>query len=151
MADEPEVGVSIVSPEFVEMANKLAARYADIPPVDGGDPLPDLLRLIAAHPSALGVAPDLSSLGKPGKGGEGMIEYFARIANLCAPGWTINEWKVVIGVILRKKHGGSYVRIKKLPRESKILSAKGLTVKQIQQDLGVSRTYAYKLFRAQKK
>lgn len=145
--------------EFCDASKQFAREYAGLKLPENDDPLDDFLRIMRAALSVrkeTGAPLDESQLlelskrprKKPSDSNfEGMLGHFSKVLHAITPIVTVEQWKILLFNLFSAKYGGTKVRIKKRPADQKKAATKGLTIKEIQEKLGVSRTYAYKLYR----
>lgn len=151
--------LNMTEQEFCDLSNQLIQKYVglDLPENDG--PVDDFLRIMRVALSVrkkIGPPLDESQLleltKRPRKGNkvsnlEEMLDHFSKLIHTITPVLTAAQWRKVLFDLFSAKYGGVKVRIKKRPSDQKKTAAKGLTIKEIQEKLNVSRTYAYKLYR----
>ena len=141
--------------EFCDMSKQLALRYVQLELPENDDPVDDFLRVLSVALKAMKETgqspinapntpkPEKKGVAKPGE----MVSKFSIYLHAIAPILTVAKWEILLTYLLSAKYGGTKVRIRKKPGNAKRAAAKGLTIKDIQEKLGVSRTYAYKLYR----
>lgn len=144
--------------KFCDASRQFAQEYAQLNFPESDGPVEDIVRIVDAilliklklcQPIDLSLIHDIPKAKKDGRlkqdgfFEEGLSKYFHAIA----PEFTVAQWRIVSHDLFAAKYGGSKIRIKKNPKDQKRYAAKGLTIKEIQEQLGVSRTYAYKLYR----
>lgn len=148
--------------EFCDASRKFAREYANLATPDNDDPLDDFLRIVRIVLDIRKASKQpLDKLQLPKrectKNGVStrleMISHFSKTLHTIAPVVTVAQWKILLSDLFAAKYGGTKVRIKKKPGNQKRAAAKGLTIKEIQENLTgrngrpISRTYAYKLYR----
>lgn len=150
---------SMSEQEFCDMSKNFALKYARVEWPENDDPLDDLGRLVRAifafrekigqpiNESQMSNLPKREHKKSGCSKYEEMVAHFSAVLHTIAPVLTVEQWKILLFDLFSEKYGGTKVRIKKCPGKLKKAAAKKLTIKEIQEKLGVSRTYAYKLYR----
>jgi len=145
--------------EFSNLSIKFAQEYAQLECPCNDDPCDDFMRIVKIAlkiREAIGQPPidsrqlELFKIEHTKNGSskyELMLNYLSKVLHTIAPILTAVQYKTLLFDMYAAKYGGNRVRIKKMPGHQKKTAAKGLTIKEIQEKLGVSRTYAYKLYR----
>ena len=151
--------LNMTEQEFRDVSNQLIQKYIGIDLPENDDPVDDFLRIMHVAlrvREKIGPPLDESQLleltKRPRKENRAsnfkeMLDHFSKLIHTIAPVLTTAQWRKVLFDLFSAKYGGVKVRIKKRPGDQKKTAAKGLTIKEIQEKLNVSRTYAYKLYR----
>ena len=69
----------------------------------------------------------------------------SRYLNAINPSFTKGDWAQLFNAVLRRLHGGTFVRIRKRPKLAKLLDANFMPVDRLMAKYGISRRHAFNL------
>lgn len=136
------LSISDTDERFIDVARKIGTAWSQLGFPESDDPIDDFINLIRLHPS---VSTETMDSECPPRNSDSLIVHLSKWAATLAPGWSKDQWLVIISVCFSARYSGTRVRIKKNPALLKHESAKKMTPKQLMEEYGISRSYAYKL------